>query len=338
MVTIINIFIIHIKKFFDMKKLVLILTAVVLLCMSTFAQNNVQLNINHKLGNANFAMESPAKNNLDNDFEVTRLQYYISEITIVHDGGTETAIEDLWILADVSEATQVDLGDHDITAVEMVKLHIGVDSDYNHLDPASYASQHPLAPKFPSMHWGWAPGYRFVAFEGSGGSGFDQDFQLHGLGDVNYFTTEIPLEAAADNNEVIINIDADYTRALEDIDVNTGTIVHGDYGDAKKCLENFRDYVFAAAGLASATIDFSEVGKFEVFPNPTDGNAVIMLETSQDLNYQVAVTDILGKQVMFFDNINSNTTIDLTLEESGFYFVNLIKEGQPVITKKLISK
>ena len=306
--------------------------------MSSYAQNNVQFKINHKLGDADFAMETGAKNNIDHDFEVTRLEYYISEITITHDGGTETTIEDLWILVDADQDTQVDLGDHDINAVEKVSFSTGVDPDHNHLDPASYQASHPLAPKFPSMHWGWAAGYRFVAFEGNGGSAFNQLFQLHGLEDDNYFQTEIELDIVADNNEVLLNLDADYTRALEDINVNSGVIVHGGYGEAKQCLENFRDFVFSPVSETTSTIDFSEVSKFEVFPNPANGTAILALETNQDLIYQVAVTDILGKQIMFFDEVNSNSTINLDLDDAGFYFVNLIKEGHPVITKKLISK
>ena len=321
-----------------MKKSLLITITFLMFSMSSYAQNNVQFKINHKLGDADFAMETGAKNNLDHDFEVTRLEYYISEITITHDGGTETTIEDLWILVDADQDTQVDLGDHDINAVEKVSFSTGVDPDHNHLDPASYQASHPLAPKFPSMHWGWAAGYRFVAFEGNGGSAFNQLFQLHGLEDDNYFQTEIELDVVADNNEVLINLDADYTRALEDINVNSGVIVHGGYGEAKQCLENFRDFVFSPASETTSTIDFSEVSKFEVFPNPANGTATLALETNQDLTYQVAVTDILGKQVMFFDDVSSNSTIDLELNGAGFYFINLIKEGHPVITKKLISK
>ena len=321
-----------------MKKLLLIASVFLMFNMSGFAQNNIQFNINHKLGDADFAMETAAKNNLDNDFEVTRLEYYISEISITHDGGTETTIEDLWILVDVNQDTQIDLGDHDITTVEKVSFSTGVDPDYNHLDPASYQPSHPLAPQSPSMHWGWAAGYRFVAFEGNGGSAFNQLFELHGLEDDNYFQTEIALDVTADNNEILISLDADYTRALEDINVNSGVIVHGGYGAAKQCLENFRDFVFSSASETTATIDFSEVSKFEIFPNPTKGNATLALEASEGLTYQVSVTDILGKQVLFFNEISSNSTVDLQLSESGFYFVNLIKEGQAVITKKLISK
>ncbi len=321
-----------------MKKSLLITVSFLLFVISCFAQNSVQLNINHKLGDADFVLETNAKNNLDHDFEVTRLQYYISEITIVHDNGMETLFDETWVLVNASQPTQIDLGEKDINSVEMVKLHIGVDSSHNHLDPATYPASHPLAPQFPSMHWGWTSGYRFVAFEGYGGSNFDQLFQLHGLGNQNYFTTEIPVSVEAVNHEVIINIDADYARALEDIEVNSGLIVHGAFGAAKQCLENFRDFVFSDPSGTTSTIDFSEVSQFNVFPNPTTGNATIALDATQDLEYEVSVTDILGRQIIFFDRVKSNSTIDLRLENTGFYFVNLIKEGQVVITQKLISK
>lgn len=321
-----------------MKKSLLIAISFLMYSIGIFAQNNIQLNINHRLGDASFAMNTGAKNNIDSDFEITRLQYYISEIIIVHDNGQETLIKDLWILTDVSATTQVDLGSYDVNSVEMVKLHIGVDEAHNHLDPSTYNPAHPLAPTSPSMHWGWKGGYRFVAIEGNGSREYNQLFQLHSLGDANYFTTEIPLTTEASNNEVILILDADYTRALENINVNDGVIVHGDDDEAKQCLENFRDFVFTQGSVITSTIDFSEVNRFNVFPNPTNGQATITLETSKDLNYQVAVTNILGEQVMFFDDVKSNLNIDLELQHSGFYFINLIKEGQSIITKKLIRK
>jgi len=321
-----------------MKKSLLIAISFLTYSLGILAQNSIQLNINHMLGDANFALNTGAKNNINDDFEVTRLQYYISEISIVHDNGQETSIDDLWILVDVSATTQVDLGSYDVNSVEMVKLHIGVNEEQNHLDPSTYPPSHPLALSSPSMHWGWTAGYRFVAIEGYGSSMYDQLFQLHALGDRNYFTTEIPVTTEASNNEVVLILDADYTRALEDINVRNGVIVHGDDDEAMQCLENFRDYVFTPGSVITSTVDFSEIGKFEVFPNPTNGHATITLETDKDLNYQIAVTNILGEQVAFFNDVNSNVNIDLDLQQSGFYFINLIKEGQPVITKKLISK
>lgn len=322
-----------------MKKIVLFLTAFLMLNLLGNAQNNVQLNINHKLSQVTFQFNDGAKNNMDHSFYASRLEYYISEISIIHDGGIETPVTGKYILVDASQSTEVDLGDFDVTEVEGINFHIGVDEAANHSDPASYSADHPLAPKFPSMHWGWAAGYRFIAYEGMGGATFNQLFQLHGLGDDNYFKTEISLAASANNGEVVINLDADYTRGLENVAVNSGPIVHGDYGDAKKALENFRDFVFSPSSETTSTIDFREVTRFEVFPNPAfNGTANLLLNADKDLNYEVSITDVLGRQIQRIEVMSSNSIIELEVPKQGMYFINLIKEGQPVISKKLISK
>ena len=103
------------------------------------SQTNVELNIYHFLGEEPFAFEMGAKNNIDNDFNVTRLQYYIDGISLIHDGGQETLIEEFWILADGSESVKAELGSLPIENLESISFYIGVGPDYNHLDPAQYA-------------------------------------------------------------------------------------------------------------------------------------------------------------------------------------------------------
>ena len=323
-----------------MKKIILFALVLGALSFQINAQNSVMLNINHKLGDADFAMNQAAKNNMDHDFKVTRLEYYISEISLVHDGGSETQIEELWILANASTKTEVDLGEHDITSVEKIILHIGVDPDHNHLDPSSWPNGHPLAPGSPSMHWGWTAGYRFVAYEGHGGANLNQLFQLHGLGDNNYFTTEVELDVAAQNNALNIDLDADYTRALENISVNSGVIVHGDNLEAKQCLENFRDFVFSPASIISSTIDFSEVSEFNVFPNPViNGVSTIKLDLKESGNsYDLTVTSVDGKQLIYLSNVSDGQAMDFSNQLSGMYFINLMKEGQTILTKKIFVK
>lgn len=305
--------------------------------MNTLAQNNIQLNIHHKLGEADFEMNMGAKNNLDHDFKVNRLEYYISEIYILHDGDVETLLEDVYILVDASEPTQVDLGNHEINQIAGMRFSIGVEKGANHSDPATYPSGHPLAPQFPSMHWGWAAGYRFVAYEGRGGSSYNQMFQLHGLEDENYFQTSIPVSASATDNQIVINIDADYARALEDIQVNSGLIVHGGFGAAQKCLENFRDYVFSPSGSITSAKDISEINHFKVFPNPSDGYSIIDLSTTKDVVYQINVIDALGRTVHVFDRVQGSANLDLEINQSGLYFVNLIKDGFIVKTQKIVN-
>ncbi len=328
-----------------MGRIKIIITLCTLWSLQILAQNNVVLNIHHKLGDESFALNTEAQNNLGHDFNTSRLEYYISEISLVHDGGIEASFQDLWVLVDPSEKnaketgiTSVDLGAHAISIIEKVRLHIGVDPEHNHLDPSSYDAVHPLAPKMPSMHWGWSAGYRFVAFEGLAGGDMDQMFQLHGLGDNNYFTTEIEVEIMAENNSILIDLNADYSRALENIELNSGVIVHGDYGAAKQCLENFRDFVFSSLGTVSTTTNFDEIELYNVFPNPVDnGLATIQLNLENDGHkYELMITSKSGEIMQYFYNISNVQTLDFTKYSPGIYFVNLIERGNTIATDRIV--
>lgn len=322
-----------------MKNYILFLLAALFTCTGVNAQNNVQLHITHMLGGDAFVQDGTSTNNLDHDFMVTRMDYYISEISIVHDGGTETVVEDLWILvkAAAESVTEIDLGDHEITEVEGVNFYIGVDPDHNHLDPASWPETHPLAPQHPSMHWGWNSGYRFIAFEGEGGSNYNQGIELHGLGDENYFRIELPLSSMPVDGQITMNIAGDYSRVIENIEVNSGVLVHGDYGAAQKALENCRDFVFSATTTSTVSID--EVNSFEVFPNPAmDGKTAFVVSSDENHTYEVIITDLLGRQVQHFKTVNSNEKVEVELFNSGLYNISLIKAGQPVLTERLIVK
>jgi len=342
---------------FDMQRIILLCACMMVCFLQINAQNSVVLNIHHKLAEADFALSQGALNNYDDDFNVTRLEYYISDISLIHDGGIETFVEDLWILANASSTTEIDLGQHDVTSVEKLKFYIGVNPDYNHLDPATYPSTHPLAPKFPSMHWGWSPGYRFMVIEGWGGAGYNQRVELHGLGDSNFFMTEVELETTADEGVVNIDINADYTKALEDISVKLGVIAHGDNQQDKRCLENFRDYVFSETifadttdmtdttdmidtTTASAIIDVTQVLDFNIYPNPVEDKQITVRldQIDSGFSYDLSITSVEGKQMHFLRSITNGHLINLDNYASGLYFVQLLKEGEVITTNKLFVK
>ncbi len=320
-----------------MKRFLLLTCLFCIANVSIFGQTDVALNIFHKFGNDNFEFFSPSENNLGHSFNLKRLEYYISQISLVHDGGTETAIEDLYILVNAEATTSVELGNYNINEVEAIRFFIGVDSLNNHADPALFIDPHPLAPQFPSMHWGWSAGYRFVALEGKSGPELNQECQIHALGDQNYFQTEVMVNFIAEDGNLSINLNADYNRVLEEIPLEGGVFNHGFDDEAATAIENFRDYVFSESNETTSAIDFSEVSKFEVFPNPAIGKTRIILESTKELNYRIAVSDILGKQIISFDEVPNHAVIDITLDHAGVYFIQLIKEGQTVITRKLLS-
>ena len=320
-----------------MKKYLLLPLACLLMQTNIFSQNNVQFNIHHFLGEEDFEMEMGAQNNLGHDFNLHRLEYYISEITIIHDGGVFTPVEDVWVLVNADESTQVDLGSYDINQVEGMNMHIGVDPDHNHLDPASFPMDHPLAPKFPSMHWGWAAGYRFLALEGFGSSSYNQLIELHGLEDDNYFRVNIPVTANAEDGVISIDVDADYTRALEDIEVNGGIIVHGGIAQAQKALENFRDYVFSPSGTSTSSYEIKANNYFDVFPNPSvDGVINLKLDIDGNQQYQIRVTNSLGENIQnVVPGLNDNNPV-IRLEQAGLYVITLMESGIPLQSKKVI--
>lgn len=321
-------------------KTLLTITAFSLFAFASNAQINTQLRIYHRLGTQAFQMNNTAQNNLTQDFRVTRLQYYVTNFSVVHDGGTETAISvDTVALMNAGDGSfsTVALGSHSIINVEAVKFYIGVPQPANNADPSLYGPDHPLAPQSPSMHWGWASGYRFLAYEGQGGMNFSQTFQLHGLGNNNYFQTTVAATGAIVNGILVIALDADYTRGVENINVSNGVIAHGVDQEDLTALENFRDYVFSASSQ-DLTADVQDVNaiSWAIYPNPsTSGEVNISYDAQTEID-GIRVTNAMGQGVNFLRTTGGLVTIQLS--ESGVYFVSIMNEGSTISTKRIIKQ
>ena len=321
-------------------KTILSIFAFALLTVSSNAQVNTELRIYHMLGTQAFQMSTTAQNNLGQDFQVERLQYYVSNFSIVHDGGMETAVSvDTIALMNAADGnfSTIELGSHSITSVEGVKFYIGVPQPTNNADPSLYGPGHPLAPQSPSMHWGWASGYRFLAYEGKGGMNFSQTFQMHGLGNNNYFQASVTAAGQVINGTLVIALDGDYVRGVENINVANGVIAHGVDQEDLTALENFRDLVFSQSSQdLTASIEESELAAWKIYPNPSiSGEATIEFDDQLEID-QIRVTTISGQEVDLVEASNGEATIDL--EESGVYFVSLLKDGNVISTKRIVKQ
>lgn len=320
-----------------MKRIILSLSLVAFLFSFGNSQNDLTLTINHFLGDEVFAMNEVATTELDHDFKVERLQYYISKISVLHDGGQETSFDDVYALITNGAATSsaITLGNHDISSVEKLTFHIGVDEETNHLDPAIYAAQHPLAPKNPSMHWGWAAGYRFIAFEGKCGAAIEESLQFHCIGDNNYTQVEFEIESIADAGVLDIQIDADYVQALSTIDISSGLVQHGDIGPNVTLAENFGDKVFSPSST-SVNAQETEVNvSMNVYPNPSNGENIKLELDLDNVEATIEVTDIAGKKILSQNALNGLNV--LSIDGAGIYMVNVIsKTGYILATSKLI--
>ena len=149
---------------------ILTIVCVILIPAGLFA-GEVGLVINPLMNGSPLTLNSVVTaNNGQYFFSPRLLRYYISNITIIHDGGQRTPASRMYLLVDVKNQPRYTIGTFNISRIDSIEFHIGVDYMANHSDPALQAPGHPLALQNPSMHWGWSAGYRFITYEGSAGS------------------------------------------------------------------------------------------------------------------------------------------------------------------------
>lgn len=297
------------------------------------AQTPVELHITHKLSGMPFSFNTATKNNLGNNFNVTRLEYYISKISIKHDGGTVTKVPNHYILANGNQNVTSALGSFNITNIESVSFHIGVDTPINHADPSLQPSGHPLAPKSPSMHWGWQGGYRFVALEGNSGSNLTQVLEIHAIGDVNFLETTVPVTGITQGGKIIIALNADYTQALKDINISSGLLSHADNMEAADLIQNFNQSVFYAGHPVSVATTTKEAANIHIYPNPSNGEVTIRFNNTDKATVQVY--DVQGRFIATKEKVAGKQNLSLQIGNAGLYFLKVSAEGATTSVQKL---
>ncbi len=100
------------------------------------------------------------------------------------------------------------------------------------------------------------------------------------------------------------------------------------------------DYIviFRRAGLSAGTTNLLQ--NLSLYPNPTGGKVTVLSDAARSVNHMdVVVTTITGQQIMSrsFDNVGAHftTTLDLSNQSKGIYFVELHADGEK-ITRKLV--
>lgn len=298
-----------------MKKLYVI-GGLILCSLHVLAQDkHVTLSIHHLLSQDTCAVGINATNNLGNQFKLNRFQYYLDEIILMHDNGTVDSVSGVHLLEGFGSTT-LDLGTVTMDSLESIRFAIGVNAGLNHLDPTQYPMQHPLAPKSPSMHWGWSSGYRFIAVEGNSGSTFNQTFEFHGLGDNNYAHLTLPTSGTHHTDSVHIDVVAQVENLFRNIDLTSGPVSHGETGDAHTALYNFNNHVFySLEGNAAMQVEEIPVKSLELYPNPNAGRAMVRVESAGRLQVMNA-----AGQFMWARDVLAGEQ-ELQFESAGLYVV-----------------
>jgi Secretion system C-terminal sorting domain len=288
-----------------------------------FAQSkNVSLHLNHLLNGEPLEYMKTVKSSNNYYFKVELLRYYISNIILTHDGGKIDTLKEKWVLVDPSLNNTYSLGSFNFNNIENIAFGLGIDKAHNHLDPTVYLDKHPLGLQEPSMHWGWAAGYRFITFEGYAGASeaaVTTNFQIHTLGDQNYTMVNLPIQANGEGDKLTVSLDAEYANLLKDIKATTGPINHGAAGEAALRMKNMATAVFTPSKITGTEdLHFSNL---KLFPNPA--HDVLTIENTE--NQAIRIVNALGQVVLYFPVMEQNT-VNIAALPSGIYFVRVGKE------------
>lgn len=310
------------------------LSIVMLLALkSGFSQTAVTLKINSLLGENPFTLNQEQADSAGNYFAFTRLEYYVSEIQLLHDGGQVTPVTDLYLLVNPALKSDYALGSFPITHLEGIQFSIGVDSLHNHLDPATYPAEHPLAPKDPSMHWGWASGYRFLAVEGISGfsaGNLPDVFQFHTIGDQNYRTVMLPIQRDAVSDQLIIDLNADYLHLLDDIRFWGGVISHSTSGRAAEMLANLASLVFTVS-IPTGIAEPVSSGSMQVQPNPVTGVTTLTYSFPPSDDMVLLIFDSYGRMVTTQRLTASEGWTELQMPYPGGIYMAVIQSQNRIL-------
>lgn len=328
-----------------MKSLFTSIIGLLVLAFSLNAQTAVSLEISHLLGTETFKTNTLVSDNNGGQIAVNRLEFYISKIKLIHDGGQTTSLDSIYILENASMSKVHQLGTHSITTLEGIKFGLGVDNllhmnpndpssnTTNHADPSLWPMGHALAPKSPSMHWGWSAGYRFVAYEGKAGSLNGFTFEIHALGDQYYYEIDVPVTLTAKDGKINIQIEADHVMALDNIDVSRGLIEHGSTPKAVACLDNYKSKVFSVKDPNTA-IEAQHDYEFKLGPNPSQGKLNLFWQPVDGKDYEAKLTDLSGRVI----SLDKNPTQEVSFSglTPGIYVVSILENGVTKFSEKVV--
>ncbi|MBK8622971.1 MAG: T9SS type A sorting domain-containing protein [Saprospiraceae bacterium] len=310
------------------------LVLLTILFVKSYGQKEVYFQVNHFLGDQTLTIGDSGTNDLGSKFTISRLDYYISSIRLHHDGGQITNIKNKYILVSNAQKVNELLGDYPIQVLDSITFSIGVDSVNNHADPTLWPAGHPLAPRFPDMHWGWAAGYRFVALEGLSGSSLQFEYQLHALGNQFYKPRTIVTKGENRNGAIVVSIDADYADAFTGINMDKIVFVHGSNKEILPLMDNFNHQIFTASPTTSSVKNVYPAD-LKMYPNPVSDNKItITLTEEQIVQAKLVLRDITGKEVSQI--LQPALSNELWIEHAGLYTIDLFQSGQLTGQGKLV--
>lgn len=312
----------------------------------TAQDNQVKFVFDHQVGGQPLDLGTTTFDLWNNKkVQLTRAEFYLSGITLIDENGVETELTNKHLLVKANQGNQsYNAGTWNVNSVKAAKIHVGVQPDFNHLDPTTYPAGHPLAMQNPSMHWGWTAGYRFMAIEGqvdnNGDGSVETTFQYHNLGDDLYFMAELDGLCTAENGELIIPIKLEYANLFKDLDLSGNVIQHGSFAQNELMLKNSVDNHFMVMEGATASDEvLANSDAIQIAPNPVDHSTQLTYDFGEMADkVSVAVYGMQGQVAVPSQQLTAAGTYQVitTNLPAGIYQVVFSNENELIARKKLL--
>jgi len=318
------------------------------LTSTAFSQTNqVVLSFDHKVGSTPLEINQTEFLIWNNKkVRLTRAEFYISELAINHPDGTVMPLTDQYLLVNANTPTaEFNLGTWPVETAHGLTLHLGVPQSVNHNDPVLWPANHPLAPQNPTMHWGWAAGYRFMAIEGkvdNNGDGVPEtSFEFHNLFDELYRSLDLTGIKEAENGILHLHFVLDYAQLFKNMAMTGSLIQHGKFAPNVSMMNNAATANFITLTATSATHAL-QANSLNIKASPNPANAATSLEYSLPATgtINLILTNTLGQTVRKLTGLSTAGTIQLetaTLSE-GLYHIAFYENSHLLARKQLIVK
>ena len=307
-----------------MKKFLFLL----LLPFMGLSQKNVFLRLTPVFNSQAFQTQTVYTGNNGQDVFLDHFKYYLSDITLIHDGGQVLSLEETVYLIDETNYT-VYLGAQFVNNIEQVNFLIGVPKRFNTQagalaqDISTYDASNALSFQSPSMYWGWTSGYMHMIAGGKADGNNDNVpesyFELHNLGNNNQktVTNTNVIQTNSNVSQIDLNFECHIDRWLNGINLATLGVLHGETGLNVTVMQNVNTQnVFeqpATAGIAlvnEATVQVS-----------SQQGAIQCTWFGQDTQTEIILLDQSGRQIRKQTLGNSAGQFSWISLNPGMYFI-----------------
>lgn len=194
---------------------------------------NLSFHLHTLVGTSAAAYGVEYQNASGRKFNIADFRYYISNIVLIKNDGSELPLTGKVLLANPATNTY-DLGEVPVGSYKGFRFLLGLDSAVNHSDPTAYPANNPLSIQSPGNHWDWNSGYIFMKVEGN----VDTTLAANGPLDFQYFyhigmddfkrTIDFSTSAftVVSGSNYAIGIKFNLLDMLNNVDMRTENITH----------------------------------------------------------------------------------------------------------------